>query len=485
MESPGARQELLFGILSMGMIIFWINFFPCFGPAYGFIPNLPANYFSFIFIFAHGAGLYAGAYYYLAFTDSRIIKMLARAAAVITAVLSMIICFRQQAQGPEVVTLFVIMSFLSGIVVSRWMTWFSRGRNADKRGYILGWTIGITYVLLSLGTYTMAQLNKDSALAMLMPAGGFLAGGWLFAYLPLPTRRIRSIPIWEIIPPADLLLLGLLAYGTVSLFYNSVFISKSLYPFLPWLLIIPYLAVSLILARLSDRYDRYFLAVTGFFFCGSGFLIYLLGINGLTEVAIFNILVSAGLLCIHFFYWLSLVDRQNSLYQPFRFITGVLFELIVVGIGIAMVARLQSNPELKSGLIGISGMLLVMLGIVSSFGYIYSIYHKLKSQPPTANTVPASGQNRIDNTLSPLSKLSAVDEETLSLVLGSHFNLTKREKELALLLFSGYSSSQMTEALFISPNTIKFHMKNILAKLGAANRLEAAAVVLEKIEKAG
>ncbi|MDZ4132948.1 MAG: helix-turn-helix transcriptional regulator, partial [Dethiobacteria bacterium] len=381
------------------------------------------------------------------------------------------------------VAFFVIMSFLSGIVVSRWMTWFSSGENADKRGYILGWTICITYILLSIGNYTMAHLNNGSAAAILLPAGGFLVGGWFCTYLPLPTRKMRSIPIRQIFPPADLLLLGLLAYGVVSLFYNSIFISQTIYPILPWLLIIPYLAVSLILARLSDRFDRYFLAFTGFFFCGAGFLIYVARLNGFTAVLIFNIMISAGLLCIHFFYWLSLVDRQNSKYQPFRFITGVLFELIVVGIGITMVERLQAIPELRLELIGLSGILLVLLGVAVSFSYIYSFYHKLKRQPGPADPVSANRQNRLDNNLSALAMLSTVDGEALSLALGKHFNLTKREKELALLLFSGYSSSQIIETLFISPNTLKFHMKNILAKLGAANRLEAAAVVLEKISE--
>lgn len=271
-EKFSTKQELLFGILSMGMIIFWINFFPCFGPAYRFILNLPANYYSFTFIFAHGAGLYAGAYFYLAYNDSKMIQMLARFAAVFAAIISVFICFRLPTDSLIMITLFIIMSFFSGIVTSRWMTWFSSGVSANKRGYILGWAICITYILISLGIYLMVHLYNGSSVAVIISAGSLFAGGWFCSYLPVPNRQVKSMPIREVIPPADLLVLGLLAYGTVSLFYNSVFINQASYPILPWLLIIPYLVIGLILARLSDRYDRYFLSVTGFFFCGAGFL---------------------------------------------------------------------------------------------------------------------------------------------------------------------------------------------------------------------
>jgi DNA-binding CsgD family transcriptional regulator len=205
-------------------------------------------------------------------------------------------------------------------------------------------------------------------------------------------------------------------------------------------------------------------------------------LNSLTEVALFSTLVSAGLLSIHFFYWLSLADRQSSLYQPFRLITGVIFLLIVVGIGIAMVDSLQANPELKSELIGISGILFIIFGIVLSFGYIYALYHRLKSQPGNKGDLSEKWENRLNQSYLPLSRLNSLNAETLSLVLATHFNLTSREKELAMLLFSGYSSSEIAEALFISPNTFKFHMKNILSKLGAANRQEAAVVVLEILQ---
>jgi DNA-binding CsgD family transcriptional regulator/tetratricopeptide (TPR) repeat protein len=54
--------------------------------------------------------------------------------------------------------------------------------------------------------------------------------------------------------------------------------------------------------------------------------------------------------------------------------------------------------------------------------------------------------------------------------------LTPREREVLVLLADGRTNRQIAEALFISAKTASVHVSNILAKLGVANRGEAAAV---------
>ena len=53
--------------------------------------------------------------------------------------------------------------------------------------------------------------------------------------------------------------------------------------------------------------------------------------------------------------------------------------------------------------------------------------------------------------------------------------LTPREREVLALLADGRTNRQIAEALFISRKTASVHVSNILAKLGVANRGEAAA----------
>jgi DNA-binding NarL/FixJ family response regulator len=52
--------------------------------------------------------------------------------------------------------------------------------------------------------------------------------------------------------------------------------------------------------------------------------------------------------------------------------------------------------------------------------------------------------------------------------------LTEREEEILKLLAEGLSNAQIGTRLHLSENTIKFHLRNIYAKLGVSNRTEAA-----------
>jgi DNA-binding CsgD family transcriptional regulator len=60
---------------------------------------------------------------------------------------------------------------------------------------------------------------------------------------------------------------------------------------------------------------------------------------------------------------------------------------------------------------------------------------------------------------------------------GHELGLTPREREVLALVAEGRTNRQIAQALFISDKTASVHVSNILAKLGVANRAEAAATV--------
>jgi DNA-binding CsgD family transcriptional regulator len=58
---------------------------------------------------------------------------------------------------------------------------------------------------------------------------------------------------------------------------------------------------------------------------------------------------------------------------------------------------------------------------------------------------------------------------------GTHA-LTARESEILKLVADGRSNGEIGKQLFISTKTVSVHVSNILAKLGASGRTEAAAI---------
>ncbi|WP_103995985.1 response regulator transcription factor [Paenibacillus sp. UNC499MF] len=55
-----------------------------------------------------------------------------------------------------------------------------------------------------------------------------------------------------------------------------------------------------------------------------------------------------------------------------------------------------------------------------------------------------------------------------------HEDLTEREMEVLRLIASGKSNQEVADDLFIGIKTVKFHVTNVLAKLGVEDRTQAA-----------
>ena len=57
--------------------------------------------------------------------------------------------------------------------------------------------------------------------------------------------------------------------------------------------------------------------------------------------------------------------------------------------------------------------------------------------------------------------------------------LTEREREILDLMARGRSNAEITDALVLSPKTVRNHVSNVFAKLGARDRAEAIVMARE------
>jgi NarL family two-component system response regulator LiaR len=60
------------------------------------------------------------------------------------------------------------------------------------------------------------------------------------------------------------------------------------------------------------------------------------------------------------------------------------------------------------------------------------------------------------------------------------YDLTAREKEILKLMVDGLPNSEIANHLGVSASTAKFHVSNVLSKLGVASRTEAVSLALKQ-----
>ena len=80
-------------------------------------------------------------------------------------------------------------------------------------------------------------------------------------------------------------------------------------------------------------------------------------------------------------------------------------------------------------------------------------------------------------TVTPAAASALVEKMDVRNGLGS--DLTGREREVLALLAKGLSNVQIAEQMHRSPFTVRHHVSQVISKLGAANRAEAAALAVK------
>jgi len=91
----------------------------------------------------------------------------------------------------------------------------------------------------------------------------------------------------------------------------------------------------------------------------------------------------------------------------------------------------------------------------------------------TADKLKARPLRRALDDLGRRARIGTAEPRVGGQVLGS---LTAREREVLRLIAAGHSNREIASVLFIAPKTASVHVSNILGKLGAASRTEAAAI---------
>jgi len=105
-----------------------------------------------------------------------------------------------------------------------------------------------------------------------------------------------------------------------------------------------------------------------------------------------------------------------------------------------------------------------------------SLFQAIREVARGETTVPGTMAGRI---------LAALGLPQESRGAGREAGLSSREQDVLRLLSRGQTNKEIAEALEISENTVKAHLKSVLRKLGVSNRVEAAGWALRHLEGTG
>jgi DNA-binding NarL/FixJ family response regulator len=141
--------------------------------------------------------------------------------------------------------------------------------------------------------------------------------------------------------------------------------------------------------------------------------------------------------------------------------------------GINLTAELvDADPERRIVLYTGSNDIDLLYSGLDSGARGYALKDGTPSELTTALTTVAEGGTYVDPRLHPalLSRRATEKQRALS----------KREREIMDLLAQGLTGEQVAEKLFLSPETIKTHIRNAMSKLEATTRVHAIAIALRE-----
>lgn len=478
------NEGFLTGAVAIGLIVTWINLVPLFGPALISLDNDELIY-SQIFVGAHVIGLIVGAFLLLRHHNNAILRNIINILPLTLAISAFLLLYSVTHSAVIILPLiFTLFGLLSGILISRWMAWFSSNLTTGRRGLIFGKAIGITYILLALFNLLIIQVTEGLYYALYLSAFLIIMGSILVNRLPVTQELSKPVNIIKYFPPPELILFAVVAYSSIALTYNLIITWGIKQSLISWVLIIPYLIIGFFLAPRSDKSGRYHFFILAFLTCGLGFLFLTIARELTFSQIIVGVLINSGLLFIHLFYWLSLVDLQNPSYAPLPMAIGVSIELIIITVVYTIVRYIPVQPDYSLVFIGAFGVVLMLIGFALIAGLNESKY--VKTLKLNSNNFEDAfsypGESLSKNSFYIAAYFVSLGEERFKSSVLEKIKLTNKELQISYMMACGYNNNEIMKELFIAKNTLKYHYKNIYSKLYVSQRSEAIEVLYKTIK---
>ncbi len=156
-------------------------------------------------------------------------------------------------------------------------------------------------------------------------------------------------------------------------------------------------------------------------------------------------------------------------------------DLIVMDIGLPRLDGIAATQQIKAALPDVRVVMLTshtteteIIASLSSGADAYCIKGASVDRLLSAIAAAQEGATYLD----PQIARRVIDHLKPPSPSGNVATLSQRELEVLKLMVEGYSNPEIAAALYLSPNTIKTHVRGIMNKLSVDDRVQAAVVAL-------
>ncbi len=156
-------------------------------------------------------------------------------------------------------------------------------------------------------------------------------------------------------------------------------------------------------------------------------------------------------------------------------------DLVVMDIGLPRLDGIAATQQIKAALPQTRVVMLTshqteteIIAALSSGADAYCIKGATVERLLSAISAAYEGATYLD----PLIARRVIENLKPPLASTNPANLSQRELEVLKLMVEGLSNPQIAEKLYLSPNTIKTHVRGIMNKLSVDDRVQAAVVAL-------
>ncbi|MEW6623960.1 MAG: LuxR family transcriptional regulator [Bacillota bacterium] len=364
----------------------------------------------------------------------------------------------------------IFSSFMIAASVVSWSFYFKSGTPKNER--IKTAADGLIYTNILMILLNMAAIHLAPhiglGLSMLMLGGAFL----FTLLLPVNGEAASLPPSQQPENPASIVKpLAFLCLFIVVITINSGLMYQVVNPafghlerLTSWYWAVPYIIALYIMKNLPRKTSRNYILYVAIAMIGLSFVAFMMLDRSALSYLVVNTLM-LGAFGVYDLFWWSILGEMLDLNKSPAGVFGTGLSANVLGV-------------LVGGMIGKAVTASGVLPHTSSALALAVVFVSLIILPLLNKRLSILLKNHAY--LSMLFEMPPAEQNKLTARIAQFGNLSERESQVANLLLQGKTYRTIAGELYISENTVKFHVRNVYSKFNIQSRTELIDLILDK-----